>query len=167
MADEQNECSTGATEGELQFVSEKVDKVERDLKEELGKISFESLFGRWVSSHVMTVSVSTIATVLGFVGTIFVGSFWVSDRFVEAAELDKATQQIQRDLTKFRHQGSVDNLEMRRWYAEQRLADMESKRSPSADDRARIQQLRREIERLDGQIRATQDKIEKLEKPGQ
>lgn len=147
------------------LLTDKINGVERNLKEEIDQITLPVLIGKWVSDHMATVGISSAITVVTFVGSIVFGVFWVTDRFVQAAELDRVQTQIQQDVSALRYQTRADSLEQRRWFTEQRLADIQSKRNPTAEDRARAEQLLREIARIETELRLTNEKVERLQQP--
>jgi len=147
------------------LLTDKINGVERNLKEDIDAITLPMLIGKWVSEHMATVGISSAVTVIMFIGSIVLGVFWVTDEFVQAAELDRAQTQIQQDVTTLRYQSRADSLETRRWFTEQRLADIQSKRNLTPEDRARAEQLLREIARIESELRQTNEKVERLQQP--
>lgn len=145
---------------ETQLIIDRIDHVERDLTEQIEKISLGTLVGKWVGEHMMATGIGAFVTILTFVGTIVTGTLWVDGNYVDAAEMGKSTQQIQQSIGDNYQRGKIDNLEMRRWYMEQRLQDLEAKPNKTQDDRARIEQMKREIANTEIKIREAERKLE-------
>lgn len=145
---------------ETQLIFDRIDHMEEKVSQQIEKISLGTLVGKWVGEHIMATGIGATVTILGFVGTIVTGTLWVDGNYVDAAEMKGATEQIQKSLKENQARSQIDNLEMRKWYMEQRLQDQQARPRRTVEDDARIEQLKRDINSLDRKIRDAERKLE-------
>lgn len=145
---------------ETQLIFDRIDHMEEKVSQQIEKISLGTLVGKWVGEHIMATGIGATVTILGFVGTIVTGTLWVDGNYVDAAEMKGATEQIQKSLKENQARSQIDNLEMRKWYMEQRLQDQQARPRRTVEDDARIEQLKRDINGLDRRIRDAERKLE-------
>lgn len=148
-----------AAAGDAGLVIGRVDHVEAELKKQIADISLGTLIGKWVGEHMMATGIGTVVTVVTFVGTIITGTMWVNNNFVDAAELGKSTQQIQQSIEQLQLRDKINNFQMRKWFLEQRIEDLEAKSHKTPADVARINHLKRDADSLNAQILEAQKNL--------